>query len=107
MDRFLASVAHAYEEDLFSRVANTLSNETKEKLEQLLEEASENDLETSEIRSAKHPTSKFVLNDLKKDTSQLKKQSILYEINKYMAFYAQTAENSEVVKLLNILNAYR
>ncbi len=84
MDRFLASVAHAYEEDLFSRVANTLSNETKEKLEQLLEEASENDLETSEIRSAKHPTSKFVLNDLKKDTSQLKKQSILYEINKYM-----------------------
>lgn len=71
MIRFLASLQTTFENDLFEIITTTLSDETKKLLETLLTEE-----QTEEEQ-------KFTLDHLRKDTSQLKRGSILYEIKKY------------------------
>ena len=83
MERFLVSTARTFEEKLFVKVANVLANETKEGLDQLTEEAPENDNEDEGIPIDRRSPQKFILNSLKRNTSHLKKNSIYYEIDKY------------------------
>ncbi len=112
MDRFLASIQNTFENNLFKEVSELLSDETKRKFDLLLEEKpiemetepsvtqeQEVELESSENLNSESTATKtkikkkkeknpekeyaFALDDLKKDTSRLKKSAILYEIKKY------------------------
>jgi TnpA family transposase len=81
MERFLSSVTHSFEGYFKASCSKALSDKTRAMLEQLIEEDSDNEEEETPIENSHHKN--FTLNDLKKDTSQLKKESVLYEIAKY------------------------
>jgi len=111
MKRFFVKVSNVFEQDLLSEISESLSDKTKEILDQILKEPEEskeensdsknqvipNSLEDSNKKSTtqialegespkkadKNKVKKFTLVDLKKDTSHLKKESIIYEIAKY------------------------
>lgn len=83
MERFLGSISHTFEEELFVKVANVLGDKTKEGLDQLTEEAPENGNEDEGTPIDSQSPHKFILNSLKRNTSRLKKDSIHYEIDKY------------------------
>ncbi len=79
--KFLVKISNVFEENLLKNVAQSLSNEAKEILEGILKEFPDNNNKVGD-RSELLPK-KFFLSDFKKDTSHLKKESILYEISKY------------------------
>lgn len=80
--RFLVRIRNIFEENLLNSVAQSLSNETKKILDGILKEPPDNDNNTRDTPDGLQKK-KFFLNDFKKDTSHLKKESILYEISKY------------------------
>src|SRR5690606_32826039 len=80
--KFLIKTSNAFEQNLLISVDRSLSNKTKKILDGILEESAENDNKEGD-NPERDPKKKFVLIDLKKDTSHLKKESIRYEIAKY------------------------
>lgn len=78
--RFLVKTSNTFEQNLFINIDQTLSQETKTRLDKLLEGSSDSDEENEAEQNA---IEGIVLSDLKRDKSYLHKGSILYEITKY------------------------
>lgn len=82
MKRLLVKTSNVFEQNILNGIAQSLSNETKKILDGILKEPPDNDNNAGDTSDCL-PKKKFILNDFKKDTSHLKKESILYEISKY------------------------
>lgn len=76
MERFLTKESNAFEQKTLNKIFKSISSETKKILDQILEEQTDS---SDSIQT----DNKFILSDLKKNTSHLKKDSIVYEIAKH------------------------
>lgn len=78
LDKLLATAHREFESAFFSKIEKSLSNQTKNALDKLLEDV---DIESSSDQESTEPN--ITLGQLKEDKPKLKIDSILYEVQKY------------------------